>query len=349
MEYLAYGDVLNKTLLSACGIALVLLGFGATALVALMFAAAAMVLVLNFLWSRRYFAIDWELDPVRLRSLLLDSLPYWSYVMVANFYLWIGSAILAVMAPTTVVGWYGGSTKLLQTLMFAPVILSTAWLPKLVAAFEVSPARLKLIARLPTEQIMVLSLPVCVGAALIAGPLIRFLYGPEFARAVPVFVILALTVPPTYFNWLSYQILIACKRQMAWTKALAAATIVNLVLNLLLIRYSQQRLGNGAVGAAVSFLLTELLMAAIGFALVHPFVHRETLSRLGRSALAALGLAACLRLAGPVGLGAQLGAGVTCFLVLAIVFRVVTPEEVRTIQGRMGEWVRSWKQRLWTW
>src|ERR1700694_5330038 len=52
MKFLAFFDVLNKTLLSAFGIALVVMGFGATALVALMLAAGAAVLGLRLVWGR---------------------------------------------------------------------------------------------------------------------------------------------------------------------------------------------------------------------------------------------------------------------------------------------------------
>src|ERR1700694_1509608 len=209
MKFVAFADVLNKTLLSACGIALVVMGFGATALVALMLVAAAIVLMVSAIWSRRYFTIDWHVDPARLSALVKDSLPYWGYALFSTFYLWVGSAMLAVMVPTRVVGWYGGPTKLLGTLMFVPVILSMAWLPKLVTAFTESPQRLKQVARMPTEQMLVLSLPVSVGAALVADPLIRFLYGPEFVPSVAVFIVLTLSVVPTYFNWAAYQILVA--------------------------------------------------------------------------------------------------------------------------------------------
>jgi O-antigen/teichoic acid export membrane protein len=334
MKYLAFFDVLNKTLLSAFGIALVVMGFHATALVALMLVAAAAVLVLSIVWSRRYFTTNWHGEPARLVALITDSLPYWGYALFSNFYLWVGSALLAVLVDTRVVGYYGGPSKLLGTLMFVPVILSMAWLPKLVTAFTESPERLKQVARMPTEQMLVLSLPVSVGAALVADPLIRFLYGPEFVPSVAVFIVLTLSVVPTYFNWAAYQILVACKRQGAWTKALAFVSIVNPALNLLLIPEFQRRYGNGAIGAALSFLITELLLLGIAVVVIHPFLHRETLSRVLKSALATLAMAGAVSLVGG-GLAVKVGVGAATFLGLALLLRIATEEEIRVVRRQL--------------
>jgi O-antigen/teichoic acid export membrane protein len=350
MQYLAYTEVLNKGLLTACGIALVLMGFKAIALVALMLGAAIAVLVLNLFWSRRYFAIEWRIEPSRLRGLLRAALPYWSYGVFFNVYLWVASAMLAALTSTAAVGWYGGPAKLFGTLMFVPVILSMAWLPKLVSAYGEGPERLKLVAREPTEQIMILALPISVGAALGAGPLVGILYGAAFAPSVPVLVILALSVAPTYFNIVVNQILIACNRQMTWTKALGVACIVNPVLNLVLIQACQQRYGNGAIGAALAFLLTEVLLAGIGLIVIHPFLHAQTVSRLSRSAVATVGMAAVVYALSAGGLLLQIVAGGVTFLALALLLRVapldVAPG-VERVLSRLA--IRSWVRRLWAW
>jgi O-antigen/teichoic acid export membrane protein len=209
-----------------------------------------------------------------------------------------------------------------------------AWLPKLVTAFTESPERLKQVARMPTEQMLVLSLPVSVGAALVADPLIRFLYGPEFVPSVAVFIVLTLSVVPTYFNWAAYQILVACKRQGAWTKALALVSIVNPALNLLLIPEFQRRYGNGAIGAALSFLITELLLVGIAVVVIHPFLHRETLLRVLKSALATLGMAGAVSLVGG-GLAVKVAVGAATFLGLALLLRIATEEEIRVVRRQL--------------
>jgi O-antigen/teichoic acid export membrane protein/glycosyltransferase involved in cell wall biosynthesis len=323
MEYLAYSEVLNKFVITCGGIALVLAGFGATSLVTLLLVAAAVVLILNATWSRRYVTIDWHVDMGRLTSLVRDSLPYWGYAVFLTIYQWIDSAMLAVMAPVHVVGWYGVSTRLFGTLLVVPVILYTAWLPRLVSAFTFSPENLRRVARPAIEAVTILSLPVGIGAAVIAGPMITLIYGPAYAGSIPVFAILALTVVPMYMNITMYNLLIASNRQVVWTRALAAACVINPILNLFLIRLFQHNFQNGAVGAAVSLLVTELLMVIFGLTQIHGLLQPESLAKLGRAVLATAGMAAVAAVAARWGLLAELAAGIVTFGALALILRLV--------------------------
>jgi O-antigen/teichoic acid export membrane protein len=340
MEYLAYGDVLNKALLTGCGIALVLVGFRATTLVGLMFAAVAVVLALSFRWIRPYFHIDWRVTLAEIRALIVNGLPYWTYGLFFSLYLWLDAAMLAVMTPIAVVGWYGGPTKLFGTLMFVPAILSTAWLPRLVSAFKHGPDHLKMVTRTPMEQIMILGLPASIGAALTATPLIKLLYGPAFAPAGPVFSILALAAVPTYFNIIANQILVATNRQVIWTKALALASVVNLALNFVLIRAFQDRLGNGAIGAALSLLLTELVLVGVALVVIHHYLQWQSVLRVGRSGLATLGMAVLVLAVAPFGLAIQVAGGLLSFAVLALLLRVPTPEEHREFDRLLSRLMR---------
>jgi O-antigen/teichoic acid export membrane protein len=343
MEYLAYADVVNKALLTGCGIALVLIGFRTTALVALMFGASAVVLALSLSWSRRYFRIDWRVEASEVRRVIRDGFPYWTFGLFWYLYFWIDSAMLALMTPLAVVGWYSGPTKLFGTLMVIPTILTPAWLPRMVSAFKDSPDRLKQVSRTLIEEMIILGLPTSVGAALIAGPLIRLLYGPAFDPSVPVFVILCLCVIPTYFNIIANQILVAINRQIVWTRVLALASVINVSLNFVLIQQFQRAVGNGAIGAALSFLLTELVLNAFALAVIHRYLHRETLSRVARGAVATLGMAAVVYAVGRFGIAAQVAAGILTFSLLAVLLSVPTQAEKREV-GRLTSRVR----RLWS-
>lgn len=336
MEYLAYGEVLNKIVVTACGIALVLLGFGAVSLVSLTVLAAGILLILNLIWLRRHVSVSWEFDWKRVRTLFAGSLSYWAYSFFFTFYLWIDSAMLAVLTPTRVVGWYGVPTKLFGTLLFIPVVLSTAWLPRFAAAFRQSPEQLRAVARAPIELIVILSLPVSVGAALVAGPLIQTLYGSAFAPSAPVFATLSLVVIPMYLNIMVYQVLVASHRQMLWTRVLAGACIVNPLLNFVLIQFFQSRTQNGAIGAAISLLVTEVVAAVVGIGLIRGLLDLRTVNRLGRAVLATIGMAAVVQLAAHLNILAQILAGGLTFAVLALILRVPTADEVAAARRRLG-------------
>ena len=328
MKYLAYNGVLTKTGVAVGAVALVLLGIRAIGLLLASIAVMAAVMGLNFLWVRGLTRIDWRVTVARMRSLFIASLPYWGFAAFFTIYLWIDSLMLGLMTSSTVLGWYALPTKLFGTLMFIPTILSTAWLPQMVRGVAEGGNRIWASARTSIELVLILSMPVCAGTIVVAPALIHLLYGPAFAASVPVMIILAACLPLMYFGTMVNQVLIAQRRQMEWTKVMALASVINPICNLVLIPYFQRRTGNGAVGAALSLVLTELVIAGIGIALTRRAFDATTLLRLGKALVATAGMILVVELAmRRAGLAAGLAGGLVAFPALALLLRVLNADE----------------------
>ena len=334
MEFLAYADVLSKAVVTVLSIAIVLVGFGVVPVMAIALGMAAVVLLLNLYWSRGKFGIDWRIDRGKIRYLVVESLPYWSTGLVLTIYMWIDSVMLGFMSSQSVVGYYAAPTKLFSTLLFVPVILATAFLPRLSAAFRDGAAALQKAGRPALELVIVLGLPIAIGVMLVAKPAINVIYGPAFAPAVPVLFILGLTLAPTYFNVMVNQLLVANNRQLAWTKVMVASAIVNPVLNFFLIRYFQSQQHNGAIGAALSLLATEVGMTVVGLILLPPILGRKSLFRFLRTILATAGMAlAVVWLRPHLGFLLQVAAGGITFAMLAVGLRLLSSEELDVLAG----------------
>ena len=156
-------------------------------------------------------------------------------------------------------------------------------------------------------------LAICVGAVLVAAPLVRVLYGPDFTESIPVFALLALCVPPMYLNIMANQLMIARNQQMVWTKMMALASLINPALNLVLIPYFQRTQGNGAIGASIAMVVTELVLAVIGYVLVRDTFTRNSVVRLLRAAVATALMAGLVILALRAGLVAGIVTGMITF------------------------------------
>jgi len=337
MEFLAYGDVLSKAVVTVLSIAIVLVGFGVVPVMAIALGMAAVVLLLNLYWSRGKFGIDWHIDRGHVRYLVVESLPYWSTGLVLTIYMWIDSVMLGLMSPESVVGYYAAPTKLFSTLLFVPVILATAFLPRLSAAFRDGAEALQKVGRPALELVIVLGLPIAVGVMLVAKPAINVIYGSAFAPAVPVLFILGLTLAPTYFNVMVNQLLVANNRQLAWTKVMVASAIVNPLLNFFLIRYFQSQQHNGAIGAALSLLATEVGMTVAGLFLLPPILGRKSLLRFLRTILATAGMALVVVWLRPqLGFLLQMAAGGITFAVLAVALRLLSSEELDLLGGALS-------------
>jgi O-antigen/teichoic acid export membrane protein len=337
MKYLALADVINKSAQSVIGIALVLVGLRTVGIAASMATIAGCVVVLNVVWLRRFLSIDVKTSGQRLASMTKESFTFWAFGLFAFIYFWIDTIMLSLMTPSHVVGWYGSTMQILQTLMFLPVLVSTAWLPRLVNAASVGHRQLVTLARTPVDGVLVISVPIAAGTALIARPLIHVVYGPAFAHAVPVLMLLACCIPPLYLNIMLAQVLLAEKRQAVWTIVMAAAAIVNPLFNLFLIPYTQRHYGNGAIGAAISLILTEVLMDAVGFMLVgrHVFT-RSSIRRCALAILASAGMWGAAYAAAPLGSALSVLIGGVVLVALVIVLRILTPEEITVLRKGIG-------------
>jgi O-antigen/teichoic acid export membrane protein len=176
--------------------------------------------------------------------------------------------------------------------------------------------------------VLLLSLPIGVLAAMTAEPVIRILFGPEYRQAAPVLAVLALVIPFIFLNIMLNQVVVAAKRQSIWTWIMAGATIVNPICNLVLIRVAQVHWHNGAIGAALSLLVTELLIVGVGIAIVGRHVlNSQSLWRLARALLATIPMAGVMYATRPFGFVASAVAGILVFTALAPVLRLASPDD----------------------
>ena len=238
-------------------------------------------------WSRRYIKIRLKIKLATVRWLIWHSLPLWGTSVLLVVYTYIDSLLLSLLTNDTVVGWYAAPTRLFNTSMFLPVALGSAIFPALARLYDNDrPAMIKL-ASLSLRWLVTASLPIAVMVMALSPNFVVLLYGEKFRNSVPVMAVLGLTLFSTYISILANQFLVATHRQLAWTKVMLVATLLNPLINLVLINYFQQNGGNGAVGAAWSLFFTETLMLVPAFWLLPRAIFtRKLLGQALRIALA---------------------------------------------------------------
>jgi O-antigen/teichoic acid export membrane protein len=341
LEFLAAGDVINTMGQSLLAIGLVLLGFGVVPVAASALGVACLVFILKWFWGRNFFRPQLRTTVRQARTMARESIPYWTMSLFLTFYLWVDSAMLSLMAPSKVVGWYGVPTRLFGTFTFAANMLSRLWLPRLIASFEQSENDFKHVARIPLEQALVLGIPIALGGAVVSDPLIRLLYGADFAGAIPAMGILALCLIPLYLNIMAYAVLVASGRQVVWTRIIIVASIANPLINLGAIRFFQGRYHNGSIGAALSLLVTELFITTVSLIVAtRGIITRDSAERVLRSLVAGLVMAGIVYLAKPFGLIPRVLLGVVVYATMALLLKVPSEEDRQTardiIKRRLG-------------
>jgi O-antigen/teichoic acid export membrane protein len=256
--------------------------------------------------------------------------------------MWIDLLMLDRMTPIEVVGWYNVPTRLFATLLVVPTILSTVLLPRLARAFREGSRAFTAQARPALEVTLILSLPIAIGGALVSKQAIWVLYGYKFLPAIPVLSVLALCVPATYLNTMANQVLIAANRQVVWTKTMIVAAIANPLINLVLIQVTQTRWHNGALGAALALLATELGMSVAAIVLMPRVLSVSSWFRILRAAVATAGMGLAVWLVSfHSGLFVQVGTGLVTFMALAALLRIVTDAEMTELR-RLPRMFRGW-------
>ena len=342
MQYIAYTDVGNKSLNTLGGVVLALAGYGVVAIAGFGFLVAIVALSAALWWAHRIIGLGAR--PAPMVATVRRAGPYWFVAVFFVVYLWADGFLLGVLVPPEVVVWYGAATRLFTTMVFGAAIIATASLPRMVTAHGEGRPQFYAAVRKPFEWAVLLGLPLGVGLAVTAGKVVPLLYGSEYSQSVVPLVLLSLGLPLMYLNTIVGQSLIASGRPTRIGWLLAAATVFNICLNLVLIPMTQEHWGNGAIGAGVSLLLTELVQAVMGLALVgRGLLVSSTVRRVRLTALASVVMAGAVLLANPLPLVAQVVLGVVVFLVMVVMLRIPTTEErafARRVRDKLAAKVR---------
>jgi O-antigen/teichoic acid export membrane protein len=268
-------------------------GMVAYAIVALV---AAVIGVAAQLWYfMRTVGLSYRLDMQLIKVLYTGGWAFFVWRVSLIFYGTIDITMLSLMTDDKVVGWYGVAYRFIGVSSFFPFALAIALLPALSSA---KGEEFRMLASRSLDAVVMASLPIAVYLVVGAGAIIAFLdYGAGFDNTVLPLRILALHIPLTAVSMISGTIMIARDREGTRTRIALAACALNPLLNLAAIPYFAHATGNGATGAAITTVITEVFM----FASMTFFVAGGTFARnnvnTGIRCLAAAGVMAGAMLA----------------------------------------------------
>jgi len=325
---LAIQGVIVLLLVSGYGLRTVVIGLAASA-------GLTALGTLVYYWRR--FGAEVAITGSALRQVLTGSAPYlaWDTALLI-----LGGAdvlMLAVMSGPSMAGFYGLALRLSAVSAFVYVILSGTVFPSLSAAGPGNPAYVRALLSRAIHLLLVATLPIATGIALLAGEITTFIGGADFAPATPVVLIMAGVVPLIGLDTLLGTALFAVDRQKVWIYIAWGAAVLNITMNLIAIPLADALWSNAAIGAAITTLLTELLMGASAWILLGKY--RD--ARAARSTFVRAALA-CLVMAGPVFLAREQGGlflavpvGVAVYAAAVVLLKLVSMEDVRLVRGAM--------------
>lgn len=334
MAYISIGSVAGKAFITVASVVLLYLGFDVVTMAWVAAGGGLVTLLVQGAFLRRLLP-EASGAPVATRQLLRGGLPYLANGLLLTAYMQLDVVVISLLVNETAVGWYGAADRLFGTLLFIPTVFITAVFPTLARMATDDAAGLQRVMQRSFDLLLWLALPLGLGIVVLAGPAVRLLFGAEFAPSGPVLALFGIVLIFTYLNILAGYFLISVDRQKAWATVQAGALALSVPLDLLLVPWTQQAFGNGAMGGAIAFIITEAAMfvAALFLLPAGTLTWRRNGARGLRALLAATVMALAAWALRDFFIAVPVIAGAAVYLLLLWLFRVVPAQEWRLLRG----------------
>lgn len=189
---------------------------------------------------------------VQCRAILRRGLPFGASAVVSVLLAQTGPVVLSVMAGAVVTGLFWAANNLVLLLLVLPIMYYWAVLP-VFSRLHASAERDMVVAyRTSMKVVTVISMPLAVGTAMVADPLIQLLYGPGYEVAATALRILVVMVALSA-DYVCGAVLTAMGRQRFLVLTYGLELVALLALSMLLIPQW------GAIGASVGYAVPRVV------------------------------------------------------------------------------------------
>ncbi len=346
MEYVSLSIVLSKAVNTGVALTLIMLGYGvyAIAAVSILSMLTLMLPQLIIVWRRS--GIRFRVNIAPAFSMIRAGLPYLVSGLTLVIYLQVHSLIISTLVNVTAVGWYSSAVQLYSTLMFIPVVLATAVFPSITRAHVSDTTLLPKLVRRSFDIMLMISIPIGIGLAIIADPLVVLLFGQEFAPSGPILSVLGIALVFTYLNTLLGQLLISIDRQNIWTIVMVASTVLTVLLDVAFVPFCAHMFGNGAIGGAISFLITELVMTVTAIRLLpHGTLGRSNARTAALITLAGIIMAASCWWSREQFIGIPVLIGAATYTALVVLLQLVPRDDAQMVLHMVSGLIQRLRHR----
>jgi O-antigen/teichoic acid export membrane protein len=331
LHFEAVGLTIYQIIIVGVGFAGIALGFSVTGVVF----AVLLGSVFNFTYSLSLILFKAKLHPkIRLEKsvvtlLLKIAIPF---AIAGIFYKVNGEidkVLLGVMAGDKYVGWYSIASKFNMSLTFIPGAFATSFFPAMSRYFVTSKSELAHTFEKAMIYLMAVSLPIAAGSFVLAETIILKLYGPAFSASIIAFQIMISGLVFVFLNYPVGNFLNACNKQKLNTINMGIATLINVIINVLLIpKYTYI----GASIAAVSSAVVLVLLGLPWIGKIAPYNKRLLVSKFLKLAFSSTSMGILLYLfRNDVSILLLLPIGLAIYLFLIFAVRAVSPADVKTV------------------
>lgn len=314
-------------------VAVLMAGGGATAYAAMIVLSMAVTTTLVW-WVAGLRPRRQAFDPRLLREVISGGLPFLGWNVALRLRMEMDRILLGILSSVAVIGWYSAAYRIIGVTVFIPTLITTPLLPALSRHADDRPVFDQTLRR-SIIAALVLTTPLCAMIVGFAPAIPATLHWPaSFNHSVPLIMILALQMPLVAVDMVIGTGLIALHRERPWLAVATIGAAFNVAANLVLILVFEWSTGNGAIGAAVSTVATELVI--LGGALIllpAGVIDRSVVSTAVRIFLVGVCVAGAVLITLDISVIVAGAAAGGVFLIAAFAVRLVRPADVRSTRA----------------
>ncbi|HEY0979833.1 MAG TPA: flippase [Candidatus Paceibacterota bacterium] len=289
MELEAFSKIGMNSLIAILGI--ILIATTATPLsLAIAYAVGSIIATVFMLWTIRgeFKKIQWVFSKEALKIIYAFSWPI-TIISMFSFIFNIDSIMLGQLKSATDVGLYSAAQRIVQFIAILPAFIATSLFP-LLSKNEADNSKMVNIFERVLVLLCAAAIPLAIGGFLLSTELMSFLFGSEYGVGGLTLGILMISLLASFPNTILINVIFSKNLQRAFIAATAWGVLVNIILNFLLIpRY-------GAIGAALSLTITQLLIMTINWQKLKKIIPFSVIPKIGilllSSLIMALGIVA---------------------------------------------------------
>jgi O-antigen/teichoic acid export membrane protein len=328
----AFYQVIQVYLANVLAIVALALGYGVIVYGSIFSAVVLVPCVLSWLMLRKHIKGPYRRDRQVLSLLIRGGIPLMALSVFNMIYGTVDVPILGMITDNVQVGWYSLAYKWVGIPIFIATAVVAAYFPRFSAHGAPITAEFPRLVNKAVRIVLLASVPAAIGLAMVADELFDALYEPEYGPAKVLMQILAGHVPLAAMDTVLAVALIASNRQAPYLYVSIVAAVFNPIACIVLIHWANDRYGNGAIGAAIVTVATELVVMTGAIALRAPGVlDRTTTWRCIRIIAAGLVIVPVLMVADPLSLAVQIPLGAASYGIGLLTFGAVSISEIRAI------------------
>jgi O-antigen/teichoic acid export membrane protein len=257
MEYYAVANIMQITLTAGLGIIFALLKFGLVAIF-LSYPLANVILLLFFLVKAKKWNIPlgWNMDWKFWKKSLTESWIFAALLIIAVFYLRLSTIMVGVLKGPEATGLYSSASRFVEAMILIPQSLALALFPLSSKLILEDKEKLKRVYKKGLGILFLFSLPfsfaLIFGSKIITG----FAFGKEYLPAIPVFMVLGISIIFFFLNALAGNIIQNSNYVKKFLPFAGLNFVILLIFTLILIpRYSIVGAAWAVVGGEIAGLI----------------------------------------------------------------------------------------------